>query len=189
MKELLILIGVLTVVTATTVVFSNRLRQESRRPAQPASETVDQASAGEMRIGLSLTEKDGAPALEVAVVPQIPEISLLSFALEVALFRKTGAPLTDATALVLDPTLIAEGWSFPIAALSHDAGTTTVKLSGVHVSTTAFLLTNRQVIAQFRVDPSLASLEDVTVNVNRDHTKFLRKNATAISVQPEVVIP
>ena len=120
--------------------------------------TVLDRDAGKMRF---IIEPVGAPS-----------ISLSAFSMEVVMSKKGGKP-------VLNQGLIGVGWSFPISKVENQ----TLKLSGIYISPTAYVLSGEQEVAVVPIEN--LGKEVVQVSFGQENTKFLKKAATVVGCNDE----
>lgn len=102
----------------------------------------------------------------------VSSVSLSAFSMEAILDRQGGKP-------VLNQELVEAGWSFPLAMVDDQ----TLKLSGVYISPSSYMLSGEQEIAVVPVD-NLGN-DEVVVRMGEENTKFLKKDATGIKFRYE----
>ena len=98
--------------------------------------------------------------------------TLSTFALEAMVNKELGVP-------VLNQGMVGAGWSFPLATAANK----TVKLSGVYISTTAFVLSGEQEVVAVPVKN--LGYDEIEVRLGDKNTMFLRKDATKLKYKYE----
>lgn len=120
----------------------------------------------------TVVDRDGGK-LRFLIEPMgVSSVSLSAFSMEAILDRQGGKP-------VLNQELVEAGWSFPLAMVDDQ----TLKLSGVYISPSSYMLSGEQEIAVVPVD-NLGN-DEVVVRMGEENTKFLKKDATGIKFRYE----
>lgn len=120
----------------------------------------------------TVLDRDGGK-LRFLIEPMgVSSVSLSAFSMEAILDRQGGKP-------VLNQELIGAGWSFPLALVDNQ----TLKLSGVYISPSSYMLSGEQEIAAVTID-NLGN-DEVVVRMGEENTKFLKKDATGIKFRYE----
>lgn len=183
MKHSMILVAVLAAAALVAMVATRQLAVKQGAPQTERAETVQPA---DIQIDVSVVRERGASSLVVSMAPTDDEVSVSTFALELTVTDRDGGGIATAGKIQADEALTSSSWTFPIlSAIPNDSEGLVVKISGVHVATAPYLLTNRQVIATIPVDPSLEP-DNLVATLNPEHTTFLQKDTTPIPVDQNV---
>lgn len=119
-------------------------------------------------------DEEGGGMLRFFIEPAgASSFSLSAFSMEVFMDDGQGSKP------VLNPELVEAGWSFPIAMVEGQ----TLKLSGVFISPTVYMLSEKVEIAAVPI-ANLKSGE-IEVRLGEENTKFLKKDASGIGFRYE----
>lgn len=184
MKHSMILIAVLTAAALIAMVATRQLAVKQQAPQTERAETTQPAG---IQTEVAIVKEGNTASLEIAMLPRQTDVSVSTFALDLLITDKAGDGITTVGKISPDQMMTSSFWSFPIfTATTEDEGLV-VKISGVHVATAPYQLTDHQVIATIPVDPSVEP-DDLVVTLGTEHTKFLTKDAMPIPVDENVVV-
>lgn len=173
MKTLFILIALLALTIGSSLVVTQKMRQQ--KALRPASEMAQPAVGAQVSLNGSIVGTTNK-VLSIVISPASGDTDLSTFTLEATISGLDPASVNSGKNLVLSQELVGSSWSFPIHVMGAEGpGAMHLKLSGIHVSTTPFLLTGPVTIASFQLSAGVDP-ESIALTVNKENTKFYHKD-------------
>lgn len=111
----------------------------------------------------------GTPAkVKLSIKPQKESFSLLAFDLRFLITSAKGT-VSSGGSILIDSAMTKNDWSFPIKRVKSEGQSLAVEMSGIHVSSNPFNLTEEQTVAIVPV----SGPEPLTIEIDDKITQFL----------------
>ncbi len=183
MKTLFILIALLALTVGSSLVVTQKMRQQKAQP----NVAVQHAQSPAVEMGAQVSGSAASKMLDIAIAPAGQQTDLSAFTIEATVNGLDATSVNTLTKPVPATELTQGEWSFPILSVTKQSDSSALlKVSAVHVSTQPFILNGRHVVVSLPLSSRVAPTS-ISLTLDPTHTKLYRKDGTEAPLSDNTV--